>query len=138
MAEFHLQIVTPDGLVFDGNATGITVNTDQGEVGILARHADFFAPVSTGRAFIRTDDDALRNYSGLASVSGGFISVKDGEVKLVATTFEFREDIDIERARKAKENAENKLRNATDDKTVRILNAKLARALNRINIWQKD
>jgi F-type H+-transporting ATPase subunit epsilon len=129
MREFHLQIVTPDGLVFDGNAEGILVRTDGGDVEIMSGHTDYFATLGIGRAKL-TAGGVSRN----ASASGGFISVKNGEVRLVAVTFEFSDEIDIDRAKRAKENAEDALRSENDEKAMTVLKAKLARAINRISV----
>ncbi len=129
MHEFHLQIVTPDGAVFDGNAEAILVRTDGGDVEIMRGHADYFATVGIGRAKL-TANGASRD----ASAAGGFISVKNGDVKLVCTTFEFADEIDLNRAKAAKLRAEEALSKARDDKTLRVVKAKLARAINRINI----
>ena len=128
MREFHLQIATPDGLVFDGNAESILVRTDNGDVEILAGHTDLFAPVGIGIARVKTGGSVRA-----ASSAGGFISVSRGEVRLVSTTFEFADEIDLSRARTAKENAEKTISNSSDDKIIRIAKAKLARAINRIN-----
>ena len=129
MRGFHLQIVTPDGQIFDGNAESILVRADSGDVEIMAGHADYFATLGTGRAKL-TSDTGTRE----AATSGGFISVKDGEVKLVCTTFEFADEIDLARAESAKERAEASIRTATDDKALLVAKAKLARALNRISV----
>ena len=56
MSEFRLQIVTPDGLMFDGEAQRIIVRTTEGDVGILPRHSDYAAPVSIGVARVLTAD----------------------------------------------------------------------------------
>ena len=129
MKEFHLQIATPDGEIFDGSAEALLVRTDNGDVEILSGHADYFATVGIGIAKL-TYDSKTR----VASAAGGFLSVKNNEVKLVCTTFEYSDDIDIERAEKAKLYAEEAIRRASDDKTLRLAKAKLARALNRINV----
>ena len=129
MRTFHLQIATPDGVVFDGNAESILVRTDGGDVEIMAGHADYFATVGIGISKVKFDGSVKA-----ASCAGGFISVLGGEVKLVTTTFEFAEDINISRARLAKERAEASISSAADDKIIRIAKAKLARAINRINI----
>ena len=63
--------------------------------------------------------------------AGGFISVSDGEARIVATTFEFAEDIDVERAKVAKEKAQNKL---NSDKTSKIAEIKLKKALLRLEV----
>ena len=129
MKPFSLEIVTPDGLMFRGMAESLLVRTDDGDVEIMAGHADFLASLGIGRA--RLIVDGKRRY---ASVAGGFISVRRGEVKLVATTLEFAENIDRERAEKAKERSEAALNSATSERDVRVVRAKLARALNRIKV----
>ena len=129
MQGFHLQLVTPDGLVFDGIADAIMVRTIGGDVEIMRGHEDYFATLGTGRARLTVNGEAKD-----ASAAGGFISVKGGEVKLVCTTFEFAENIDIDRARLAKEKSEAAIANAKDADACRIARAKLARATSRINV----
>ena len=129
MRKFHLEIVTPDGVIFDGDAEGILVRTDGGDVEIMAGHLDYFATVSTGRAKLTADGKEKE-----AAASGGFISVKKSAVQLVCTTFEFKENIDVDRARIAKSNAEKLLQSSDDEKTIKIAKSKLARALSRISV----
>lgn len=132
MRPYHLEIVTPDGLEFDGQVESLLVHTDDGDMEILAGHADLLATVAIGRARIRVD-----GVNRFASAAGGFLTVRGGEVKLVATTFEFAEDIDLNRAKAAAEAARKSLETARDEGAERIAKAKLARALNRINISEK-
>ena len=129
MREFHLKIVTPDGLEYDGSAESLLVRTEGGDVEILAGHTDYFAPLGIGRARI-----VINGERRLASSAGGFISVTKDGVMLVATTFEFADEIDLERAKSAKDKAEEDIKKASDDKSVALAKAKLARALNRINV----
>ena len=129
MNEFHLTVVTPDGTEFDGNATSLLVKTESGDVEILANHADYFASLGIGRARIEANGEKR-----IASSSGGFLSVKKNEVMLVATTFEFADEIDLERAVIAKEKAEETIARSNDDKTLMLAEAKLKRALNRIYV----
>ena len=129
MREFHLQIVTPDGAVFDGMAESLLVRSEMGDIEIMAGHADLFASLGIGRTRIKTLEKNL-----LGSSAGGFVSVSHGEVKLVATTFEFKENIDLDRAKAAKDNAEARLSDAKSDKEILLAKAKLKRALNRIDV----
>ena len=128
MKSFNLKVVTPDGLAFDSEVESLLVRTDDGDVEFLAGHIDYMASLGTGRARIKHEGK-----DRLASVSGGFVTVKDGQVKLVAITFEFRENIDLERAKAARDEARAEL-SSTDDKTVQLAKAKLQRALSRINV----
>ena len=132
MKPFHLQNVTPDGLLFAGDAERLHVRTGEGDVEIMRGHTDMFASVGVGRARILADGQ-----SRMASCSGGFLSVKGGEVKLCAITFEFADTIDIDRAKAAMERAEQAIASAKDDKSERIAKAKLARALARISVYEK-
>ena len=130
MSNFNLKIVTPDEQSFCGEAKSVLVRTDGGDVQILASHADYFAALGTGRAKITLPDGEEK----LAACSGGFISVKNGEVSIVATTFEFAHRIDLKRAEAAKEKADSALKEAKDDRSAMIAKAKLARALTRISV----
>lgn len=130
MNTFKLSIVTPDGELFSGEAISLTVKTDEGNVQIMRGHADYLAALGTGKARLISADGATRT----ASASGGFVSVSGGEVRLVATTFEFADRIDLERATQAKQRAEAKLAEAIDEKEIRLAKAKLARALSRISV----
>ena len=133
MAAFHLQIVTPDRLIFDGQAEKIIVRTLGGDVCILARHIDYAAPLGIGEARITDAEGNTR----IAACSGGMISVSDGEARVMATTFEWAEDIDLERAERAKERAENALaQSKCQDRECTLLEAKLKRALMRIQVKQ--
>ena len=129
MKSFNLQVVTPDGVIFDGQATSLTVRADDGELQILAGHVDYIASVGIGRAKFETEQGER-----VAACSGGFVTVTGGVVRLVATTFEFKEDIDRDRAVVAMEKAKIKIRTAKSDRELELAEARLRRALNRINV----
>ena len=129
MRKFPIEIASPDGIEFSGEIESLLVHTDDGDAEILAGHADFLASLPVGRARLRVDSKDL-----FASVSGGFLSVVDGKARMAVTTFEFAGDIDLARAKEAKERAEEQMSKAKSDTELRILKAKLARASNRISI----
>ena len=129
MKSFNLKVVTPDGLAFDKEVESLLVRTDDGDVEFLAGHIDYMASLGTGRARIKEGGK-----DRLASVSGGFVTVSGGEVKLVAITFEFSENIDLERAKAARDEAKDAISKSTDDKTLKLAQAKLQRALCRIDV----
>ena len=130
MKDLYVKIVCPDGQIFAGVAKSILVTTEDGEVQLLAGHADFLAVLGTGRAKLALLDGSEK----LAAVSGGFVTASSEGVTVVATTFEFAEDIDIERAKRAKAAAEERMGNAKDARELDIARAKLARAITRISI----
>lgn len=131
MNVFPLQIATPDGLLYDGNAESLLVRTVNGDVEIMAGHADYIAAVGCGRVRLQ-ENGSVR----FAAASGGFLSVCGGHVRLVCTTFEFADQIDLARAVAAKARAEEAIRAHQDGVDERVVKAKLSRALARIQVKQ--
>ena len=130
MTDFSLKIVTPDGVKFEGNAQELVVRTITGDMGILAGHTNCVAPLGMGRATLIIDG-AYR----YGACIGGMVSVVDGEVTLLPTTFEWAEDIDAGRAgsseKRAREILDNKTSTSTD---LKLAEARLKRALIRQNV----
>ena len=130
MTQFPLKIVTPDGLKFDGQAESLTVRTTTGDLGILAGHISCAAPLGMGRATVVVDGQRRH-----AACIGGMVSVLDGQVTLMPTTFEWAEDIDLVRAERAYERAQTALNRKDSTATdIRLAQAKLHRALVRKSI----
>ena len=130
MTPFHLKIVTPDGLIFDGQAEELIVRTTGGDVAILARHIDYVAALGMGRAVVVSNGDRRT-----AACIGGMLSVVDGAVTLVPTTFEWSDKIDLDRANAAYEKADKVLKNpSSSDNDLKLAEAKLRRALVRRSV----
>lgn len=133
MTSFPLKIVTPDGLQFDGQAEEIVVRTTGGDMGILAGHVNCVAPLGMGRATVITGGE--RRY---AACIGGILSVVSGEVRLVATTFEWAEQIDLDRALRSEEKARGTLAGkGASDMELRMAEARLKRALVRKSVAEQ-
>lgn len=130
MNTFPLKIVTPDGLRFDGEACKLVVRTTSGDTGILPGHINYVAPLGMGQAMVDIGGE-LR----YGACIGGMVSVVDGSVTLVPTTFEWAEDIDVSRAENSRSRAEQILSTATSTETEIILaKARLRRALVRTGV----
>ena len=133
MTTFHLRISTPDGIIYDDDVTSLKARMIDGDVGILANHSDYVSAVGEGEAVIHAADGTVHK----AACMGGMLSVFHNEAHLIATTFEWADDIDLERAKRAKERAEQRLREAQEDKQeVLLAQARLRRALIRIQVKQ--
>lgn len=130
MTPFKLKIVTPDGLIFDGEAEKLIVRTTSGDVAILARHIDYVAPLGMGRAVVEADGNRRT-----AACIGGMLSVSDGEVTLVPTTFEWADKIDLDRAERSYERADKVLHDSgATDTEIALAEARLHRALVRKSV----
>ena len=127
MTPFSLTIVTPDGQKFDGQVEELVVRTTTGDIGIRAGHTNLVAALGMGRASVILD--GKRRYGACI---GGMVSVMNGQVKLVPTSFEWAEDIDTARAEASMQRAKQTLNDkASSDTDIRLAEARLRRALVR-------
>ena len=130
MTPFSLKIVTPDGLIYDGEAEKLVVRTTGGDVCILARHLDYVAPLGMGMAIV--EQSSKRR---MAACIGGMLSVKGGDVTLVPTTFEWAENIDLKRAEASYERAAKALKDDhASDTEIALAEARMRRALVRKSV----
>ena len=129
MSTFPLRIGTPDGLLFEGDVERVVCRSIGGDIAILARHCNFCTALGMGEASVVMADGNRRT----AACIGGMLTMMNGECRLIPTTWEWSEDIDVARAEEAKKRAEDKLsQSGMDDKEVKLAEAKLHRALVRI------
>lgn len=130
MSSFPLKIVTPDGLIFDGQAEKLLVRTIRGDIAIMAKHINFVAPLGMGRAVV-VSSGQRRN----AACIGGMLSVVNGEVTLVPTTFEWAEEIDVKRADASLQRADIILHDqSSTDTDIKLAEARVRRALIRKDV----
>ena len=131
MSTFPLRIGTPDGLLFEGNVERVICRTVSGDLAILARHCNYCTALGMGEASVVMEDGSRRT----AACIGGMLAMIDNEANLIATTFEWAEDIDLARAQRAKEVAQSRIDAAKDDaRELMLAEAKLRRALIRIGV----
>ena len=130
MNSFQLKIVTPDGTRFDGEAQELIVRTTTGDIGILAGHINCVCALGMGLSTVIVDGQ--KRY---AACIGGMLSVVDGEVTLVPTTFEWSDKIDVARAEKSAQRAQKVLSDKESTGTdIKLAEARLKRALVRKNV----
>ncbi len=135
MTPFKLQIITPDGVFFDGMTENIIVRTTVGDKGILAKHEPYVAALPIGKFKMKTESGEYR-YGAIAS---GTIKVDKDKTVILAQSCEWADEIDIDRAVKAKEMAEQKLdefEKSNNDRGIAVAEYKLKRALNRIETYK--
>jgi len=131
MSTFHLKISTPDGLKFDGEVERLRVRMIDGDLSLLSHHMDYVSAVGAGEAAIVTADGETK----FAACIGGMLAMINNEANLIATTFEWADEIDLDRAKRAKENAEARIEAVKHDaQELMLAQAKLQRALVRINV----
>lgn len=127
---FHLQVVSVDGLEYDGMAVSVSCRCADGDRAIMAGHTNLVTAVGMGTAKIVSEDGTER----MAACIGGMLSMMNGECKLIVTTWEWSDEINLDRANAARKRAEERLAEADiTEREYKIAMAKLNRALVRIN-----
>ena len=132
--EFHLTVLTPYGRYFDGNVTFLNVRSEKYNLGIYAEHAPLISTVDICGIIIRTNNSEYKY-----AVGGGVIKIDKEKTTLILNSIERADEIDIDRAKAAKQRAEERL--ISDKKEeIDVSRAKLAllRALNRLEVSEKD
>ena len=131
MTRLYLKVVTPDKLFFEGEIDMLVARTIEGDVGILLNHSPLVTILDIGRLVIKNGDERK-----VAACAGGYIDVRNNNITVVSDACEWEDEIDINRAERAKERASKKL----EDKDTDTFKAELAlkKAINRINIGNKN
>jgi len=97
MADLNVSVVSAERALWSGEAKSIVAKTPEGEIGILAGHEPVLALLLGGPLRIeKTDGSKL-----LVAIHGGFFSVSDNSVQVLAEVAELGEDIDLDRAKAA-------------------------------------
>lgn len=97
MSTFPLRIGTPDGLLYEGEVSRLVCRTISGDLAILPRHCNYCTALGMGEAHIVLEDGSRKT----AACIGGMLSVMNGTCRVLATTWEWKEDIDAQRAEAA-------------------------------------
>lgn len=130
MNSFEAQLLTPEGSLFSGDVTGIQVPGTLGSFEIKTLHADIISSLEVGRILIRQAGGEELHFS----VSGGFVEMHDNTLTLLAEAAEPVEEIDVERAKAARERARERLESGEEDIDKERARKALKRAENRIKL----
>jgi len=129
---FYIEILTPDRKFFWGDVESVILNTPSGEIGILKNHMPMVALVEVGSIRIKKDGNWIE-----AVLGQGFMEVKQNRTIILVDTAEWPDEIDINRAKAAKERAmERILRRENQTEYIRS-QAALARAMARLAVGKK-
>jgi len=132
VAKLDLEIVTPERRVVSQSVDEVVLPGSEGYLGVLPGHAPLLTALVPGVISVRAD-----GRERFLAVSGGFLEVLRGRVTVLASTCESAEEIDVERARRAREKAEATLKSQASEHEFRRAELKLKRALARIQVHER-
>ena len=123
----RLDIVTPEKVVFSEEIEFIVAPGAAGELGVLPEHAPLVTALKVGVMRVQQGGKFFK-----VAVSGGFMEVKNSRVVVLADTAERADQINVERARDAKQRAEQRLSGKKAETDIARAEIALTKALNRI------
>ena len=129
-ATFHLDILAASVPFYRGDCVSLVIPTEDGEIGVLAGHCHSVGAVSAGELRFETADGEQRR----AAVAPGIFKIDGQRVLLLVDAAERPEDIDVNRAIRAREEAEEQLRQKRSMAEYQLAQGNLARALNRLRV----
>ncbi|MBI2170258.1 MAG: F0F1 ATP synthase subunit epsilon [Actinobacteria bacterium] len=122
----QVELVSPERILYSGEASMVVARTTDGEIAFLPGHAPFLGALSVARVRVLLEGGGEE----VAAVHGGFVEVRDNTVTILSDVAELQSQVDVERARRAEAAAEERLRAEQDAET----QAALARAVLRIDV----
>ena len=130
MSKMTVEVVTPERVVYSGQAEMVIARGVQGDLGILPNHMPLVSPLKIAPVRIKTEGDKEVSMA----VSGGFMEVRGDKVTILAETAELPGDIDVDRAKAAKARAEKRLAEKYAELDVLRAERALQRAMARIDV----
>jgi F-type H+-transporting ATPase subunit epsilon len=131
--QLHLEIVTPDSTVLSEEVEYVGVPGTVGQFGVMKNHIPFLSALAIGSLYYRKEGS-----NSYVFVSGGFAEVTSNAISILAESAERVEEIDVQRARKAKERAEERLHQQQENIDQARADAALRRAIQRLSLGEKS
>ena len=130
MSQFHLEILTPYGHYFNGDVEYLEVRNPDGVLGILSHHTPIVTPIVLGKIVVK-----IKGNRHSYATTGGLLNMKkDNTCSLMLQTIERSDEIDVDRAKKSKERAERRIKEAKENLNLKRAQDAIKRAENRINV----
>ena len=124
----QVELVSPERILYSGEADMVVARTTDGEIAFLPGHAPFIGALGISKVRVILTGGGEE----VAAVHGGFVEVRNDKVTVLSDVAELASQIDVERARRAEQAAEERLRTEQDAEA----EGALARAVLRVDVAQ--
>jgi len=132
MKNFKLRILTNDSNVFEGEVVKLFTEDSDGKFEILANHSSLITMIIPCKTRFQSENGEEK----ILFISKGILKIHNKEVEILCESSEFKEEIDKDRAKKAKERAEKRLTEKSKDIDIKRAKAALLRAEIRLSIFE--
>lgn len=129
---FHVQVVSPDRIFFEEDIEMLEVKTTEGEIGVLAGHIPLTSIIAPGVVRFIVNGESKE-----AALHDGFLEILPDRVTILAESCEWPEEIDMHRAKEAKNRAERRLKGAEGEINEARAEMALHKALLRLELGEK-
>ena len=129
MAKIHCRIITPQKLYREFDSDILTIETTEGQRGILPNHMPLVASLVIGKLSSVLDGER-EEYA----ITGGLFYFRENKAEILVDAIESKEEIDLARAEQAKNRAEERMQHKREDIDLRRAEVALKKALNRIRV----
>lgn len=128
----HVEIITPEKVVYKDDVSEIVVPTETGEIAILPNHVNLLTRILPGEMVIKkgTQEHFL-------AITGGFLEIVNNNINILADYAVRAEDIELAKAQEAQKRAEHMIKEKSSDKEFRIAEAELQKAVLQLKIAGK-
>lgn len=120
LKNFHLEVISPERIFYDGDVEMVELTTIEGDIGVYANHIPLTTIVAPGIMTITENGGQTKE----AAVLEGFMEITQDKVTILAQSCEWPDEIDINRAKEAKERAERRIK--SNDENINLSRAELA------------
>jgi len=132
--KIRLRLVTPSRLLLDEEVDEVTAPGVLGEFGVLPNHIAFLTLLAPGEMSYKQGAQRTR-----LAIGGGYAEVLNNVMTVLADAAEFADEIDVDRARRAREQAEKKITALNpEDRDFTVAEAALKRALVRLQVASEE
>jgi len=125
----HLEIITPEKVVYKDDVDKIIVETENGQIAILSGHVNLLTKVIPGEMIIKKG-----NQEHFLAITGGFLEISNNSVSLLADYAIRAEDIEVAKIQEAQNRAERMIKEKVTEKEFRIAEAELQKALLQLHV----
>lgn len=131
--KMHLKVIAPERIFYEGDVSFVEFRTTEGNRGVYPGHVSEVCIIAPGELIIHEGETQR-----IAALHSGFLEIKPEEIRILAEVIEWPEEIDIERAKRAKQRAERQI--ARYDSNMNLVRAEMAlqRSLVRLETSEKD